>query len=515
MFSKLSKSFIRGFNLAPRSFFTTASTLDRWSFAKLTNDDYSYFKSILQSHEVITDTKELEQFNTDWKKNFEGKSTLLLRPNSTEKVSQILKYCNDKNLAVVPQGGNTGLVGGSIPIFDEIILSTSNLKKVISFNPYSAVLTCEAGCILEDLNNLVGKEGYEIPLDLGAKGSCQIGGNISTHAGGIHFIKHGPFRGNILGLEVVLPNGEVLNLESEIRKDNTGLDLKQLFIGSEGTLGVVTKANIQCVKRDTYSRVLLLRCKDYSQVLKVNELTRKVVGGNLSAIEFFDDYAYSTIVEHIPGIVPPFEVGKNFEYYYVLVELSGSQPLDTLEETYFDALSEADLADECVLGENESQAINLWNIREQIATASHHMGSFLIYDFSVDITRWMELTNDIREKTKGKGFTVSYGHIGDGNLHVNIVYQDPKLKEDLLNILEPATFDWLQKAKGSISAEHGIGFMKANFLNYAKPDNVIHLMRDLKKVFDPKGILNPYKVLPNRTAPTDYQALGILDSKSK
>ncbi len=508
MFSHLTK---RNFLTKSMRFFS--SKLERLAFDKLNQSDLAYFSSILQPHEIITDPKELDQFNTDWKKNYKGNSSLLLRPNSTEKISKIMKHCNNRNLAVVPQGGNTGLVGGSTHIFDEVILSTSNLKKVYGFNPYNSVLTCEAGCVLEDLNNMLSKDGYEIPLDLGAKGSCQIGGNISTHAGGIHFIKHGPFRGNLLGLEVVLPNGDILNLESEVRKDNTGLDLKQLFIGSEGTLGIVTKAQILCTKKDNYHRVLLLRCQSYEQVLKINELTRRVVGKNLSAIEFFDDHAYWSVINYIPGVTPPFEVGKDFENYYVLVELAGSQPLESLEESYFDALSEADLANECVLCENEGQALNLWKIREQIATASNHMGSFLIYDFSVDITQWMELVKDVRTRTAGKGFTVSYGHIGDGNLHVNIVYTDPKLKDELVSILEPATFDWLHKKKGSISAEHGIGFMKANFLNYAKPDNVIHILRDIKKVFDPKGILNPYKVLPNSVAPTDYRALGIEDSK--
>lgn len=499
MFLRTVQRFTRKFTLYPQNFFAT--TLNRLPFAKLGQDDISYFSSILQPHELITEQTELDQHNTDWKKNYKGNSSLMLRPNSTEKISKIMKYCNDKNLAVVPQGGNTGLVGGSVPIFDEIILSLSNLKKVHEFSPHSAVLTCDAGCILEDLNNLLAKDGFEVPLDLGAKGSCQIGGNIATHAGGIHFIKHGPFRGNILGLEVVLPDGQILNLESKVRKDNTGLDLKQMFIGSEGMLGIVTKANIQCVKRDDYSRVLFIRTHEYNEVLKIAELTRKVAGKNLSALEFLDDYAYYSVINHIPGVQAPFECGKNFEYYYVLVELAGSQPLDTLEEAYFDALSEAGLANDCVLCENDSQARNVWNIREQVATASNHMGSFLIYDFSVDITQWTELSNDIRERTKGKGFTVAYGHIGDGNLHVNIVYTEQERKKELMDILEPSTFDWLFKKKGSISAEHGIGFMKANFLNYAKHDNVIDVLKDVKNVFDPKGILNPYKVLPNSVAP--------------
>ena len=456
MFTKLCRSKT---SVLTKSLLKSFSTkLNRLPFSQLSGQDLSYFNSFLQPHELITDSNELDHHNMDWKKTIKGNSSLLLKPNSTDKISKILKYCNDKNLAVVPQGGNTGLVGGSVPIFDEVIVSLSNLKKVHSFNKHNAVLTCDSGCVLEDLNNLVSKEGYEVPLDLGSKGSCQIGGNISTHAGGIHFIKHGPLRSNILGLEVVLADGRIMNLESEVRKDNTGIDMKQLFIGSEGVLGIVTKANIQCVKKDEFCRTMMIRCDNYDQVLRINELTRKIVGKNLSAIEFFDDYSYWTILNFIPGIIPPFQVAKDFSNLYVLVEISGSNPFENLEEAYFEALSEEGLADDCVLCENESQARNMWKIREDIATASNHMGSFLIYDFSVDIKKWMELATDIREKTKGIGFTVAYGHIGDGNIHVNIVYQEEKHKKELLDILEPSTFEWLSERNGSISAEHGIGF---------------------------------------------------------
>lgn len=215
-------------------------------------------------------------------------------------MSQILKYCNAKNIAVAPQGGNTGLVGGSVPVFDEIILSLKKFNKVEGFDPVSGVLSCEAGCVLEKLNeDVLLKHGYEVPLDLGAKGSCHIGGNASTHAAGKYFVKHGPLRGNILGMEVVVADGTVLNMRSSIRKDNTGIDLKQLFIGSEGTLGIITKLDINCAKIDKDRQVLLLKTTKYENILAAVEKARQIFGKNLNAIEYMDGFSYCSVTRHL------------------------------------------------------------------------------------------------------------------------------------------------------------------------------------------------------------------------
>ncbi len=469
-----------------------------YNYTKLSSSHIDYFRSILNNNEVITNSDEVQPYNEDWTKKYHGKSELVLKPNSTDKISKILKFCNDNSLAVVPQGGNTGLVGGGVPVFDEIILSLRNLNKIEDFNVNTGVLTCQAGCILEELNNYLRDHSYEVPLDLGAKGSCHIGGNIATHAGGIHFVKYGPLRANILGLEVVLANGNILNLSSTVRKDNTGFDLKQLFIGSEGALGIITRANINCLRLDKYSRVAFIECRSFKEVLKIHNMAKSLLGRNLSAVEFMDRNAYQSVVENIPNVHKPFEMPKaeDMEVSYALVEIAGSQPLDDIEEQFFSALDQEKLLDRCVIGENVAQTQAIWQIRESIATASAHMGSFLIYDFSLDINEWETFLVDMRKKVGPLGFVKGYGHVGDGNIHVNVIPYNKQDMEKVVNLIEPYYFAWLKEKRGSISAEHGIGFMKANKMHYAKDENVIEYLKQIKAAFDPKNILNPKKILP-------------------
>lgn len=211
------------------------------AYAQVEERDVVYFRGLLGAAGVITDSDDLVPYNTDWMKKYHGQSRLALRPKTTEQVARIMEYCNERSLAVVPQGGNTGLVGGSIPLFDEIVLSLSSMDKVISFDDHSGVVVCEAGCILQNLESFVNELGYMVPLDLGAKGTCQIGGNVATNAGGLRLVRYGSLKGSVLGLEAVLADGTVLDTLNTLRKDNTGFDVKQLLIGSEGSLAVITK----------------------------------------------------------------------------------------------------------------------------------------------------------------------------------------------------------------------------------------------------------------------------------
>jgi len=236
------------------------------AFNYITDKDVSIFEGILGPNAIITDEKELELHNMDWTKKYKGQSKLMLKPKTTEEVSAVLKHCNDRRLAIVPQGGNTGLVGGSQPVFDEIIVNFSRMNKIIDFDESYGILSCEAGCILQDLHTYLHDKGYLMPLDLGAKGSCFIGGNLATNAGGIHFIKYNSLHANCVGLQAVLPNGTVLDNMTTLRKDNTGYDLKHLFIGSEGTLGAITKCAILCPPNPRYKHLCMVSCRSFEAV---------------------------------------------------------------------------------------------------------------------------------------------------------------------------------------------------------------------------------------------------------
>ena len=485
------------FSFARRSYSKRCSAFSSLNskYKTLSSDDVSYFSSILSPHEIITDPSELQVYNTDWLKKYIGRSQLALKPNTTEKVSKILKYCNDNSIAIVPQGGNTGLVGGSVPVNDEIILSLTNLNKILDFDSNTAVLRCESGCVLEVIDQYLADYGYEVPLDLGAKGSCHIGGNVATNAGGTRFIKFGPFKSYVLGLEVVLPNGEILNMESNILKDNTGLDLKQMFIGSEGILGVITKVNVLVPPVDKFKQVLYIQCESFEKILEINRLVRAKLGRNLGALEFTDAYAYETVQKYLPDVVKPFNE-SDLEKYYVLVEVVGQEPLDNLVESLYTDLSDQNLVLDCIASENDSQRIALWKLRENVAVACNHLGIVFKYDVSLPVEKMAELVHIVRGKVGSLGYTMGYGHLGDGNLHLNVACADHNKLKDVENILEPFVFEWLSKLNGSISAEHGLGKQKPKYLHFSKDKKAIEYMIQLKSMFDPKGIMNPYKMLP-------------------
>lgn len=270
--------------------------------------DMQHFASIVGPANVITEPDALENFNTDWMRKYVGHSKMALRPGSTEEVSKVLAYCNAQRIAVVPQGGNTGLVGGSVPLKDELVLSLARMNDVVFLDEHAGNIICQAGCVLETLQDYVYARGYTMPLDLGAKGSCQIGGNIATNAGGLRFLRYGSLHGSVLGLEVVLADGTVLDNLTALRKDNTGYDLKQLFIGSEGTLGIVTAAAIALPRASASVQLAFLGCETYEAVLRTFAAAKKDLGEVLSAVEFLDRESFELVMsqkDHL-GVRAPF-----------------------------------------------------------------------------------------------------------------------------------------------------------------------------------------------------------------
>ncbi|KAK8619130.1 hypothetical protein V6N13_133097 [Hibiscus sabdariffa] len=465
------------------------------SFSTLNPDDISYFKQLLGEKSVIQDEDRLETVNTDWMHKYKGSSKLLLQPRTTEEVAQILKYCNSRRLAVVPQGGNTGLVGGSVPVFDEVIVNLGSMNNIISFDKVSGILVCEAGCILENLISFLDNQGFIMPLDLGAKGSCQIGGNVSTNAGGLRLVRYGSLHGNVLGLEAVLANGDVLDMLGTLRKDNTGYDLKHLFIGSEGSLGIVTKVSILTPPKLSSENIAFLACRDYSSCQKLLMEAKRKLGEVLSAFEFLDIQAMDLVLNHLDGVRNP--LPATMHNFYVLIETTGSDESYDREklEAFLLSSMEGGLISDGVIAQDINQASSFWRIREGVPEALMKAGAVYKYDLSLPVEKLYDLVNDMRTRLGDLARVIGYGHLGDGNLHLNV--SAAQYDDKILEQIEPYVYEWTSKHRGSISAEHGLGLMKANKIYYSKSPETVKTMGSIKKLLDPNGILNPYKVLPH------------------
>ncbi|XP_056151249.1 D-2-hydroxyglutarate dehydrogenase, mitochondrial [Lampris incognitus] len=465
---------------------------ERLPFSKITQEDLAFFRKILPGR-TITDPDVLEANNVDWLKSVRGFSEVLLRPQTTEEVSQILRYCHSRNLAVNPQGGNTGLVGGSVPVYDELILSTALMNNVLSFDSVSGILTCQAGCILENLSLYLEERDYIMPLDLGAKGSCHIGGNVATNAGGLRLLRYGSLRGTVLGLEVVLADGRVLECLASLRKDNTGYDLKQLFIGSEGTLGVITAVSILCPRKPKVVNVAFLGCETFEQLLQTFQLCRGMLGEILSAFEFLDSECMRLLNTYLKLPNPITD-----SPFYIVIETAGSNLTHDEEKlhTFLEEAMTSSLITDGTVATEDTKIKALWSMRERVTEALTHDGFTYKYDISLPVEQIYQLVTDMREHLRGKAKSVvGYGHVGDGNLHLNITSsaKDPTL----LAAIEPFVYEWTAGCQGSISAEHGLGLKKRNYIYYSKPRQAVELMGNIKAMLDPKGILNPYKTLPD------------------
>ncbi|SCU91614.1 LADA_0F11012g1_1 [Lachancea dasiensis] len=474
------------------------------SFKKLAADDMTFFRSILSESEILlaTEDEDLALFNEDWMRKYKGQSKVVLRPKKVEQVAQILKYCNEQKLAVVPQGGNTGLVGGSVPVFDEIVLSLTQLNKIREFDPVSGILKCDAGVILENADSFLAQHGYVFPLDLGAKGSCHVGGVVATNAGGLRLLRYGSLHGTVLGLEVVLPNGEILNSMNALRKDNTGYDLKQLFIGSEGTIGVITGVSILTPPRPKAINVSFLGVDSYEAVQKVFVQAKQELSEILSAFEFMDLNSQNLARKHLKDVPHPLED----EYpFYILIETSGSNKEhdDTKLEAFLEKAMEDGTVLDGVVAQDETELRNLWEWRESIPESSQAGGGVYKYDVSLPLKDLYSLVEAANEKLNEQGLlsetdaakpvisAVGYGHVGDGNLHLNVAVRE--YTKDVEKALEPFVYEFISSKNGSISAEHGLGFQKRNYIGYSKNDQEIKMIKQLKSLYDPNAILNPYK----------------------
>ena len=363
-------------------------------FAHLDQADVTALRALCPATD---DAEALEQHNVDWMRKYRGRAALALRPRSAREAAAALEYCSKRRLAVVPQGGNTGLVGGSVPLFDEIVLSTRAMDKVESVDPDTGVAVAGAGCILQHLDEAMSAKGWMAPLDLGAKGTCVIGGNVSTNAGGLRLLRYGSLRGSVLGLEVALADGSVLDLMSENRKDATGYDLKQLFIGAEGTLGVVTSVAIQGAPRPSAVNVAWLAVPGYGEVLAALRLARRRLGEVLSAFELVDAASLRLALGNLPHNRDP--LPECTSPFYVLVETSGSNDAhdaEKLESFLEEALGEGVVRDG-VVAASERESAALWELREGISDALTARGGVHKYDVSVPLKELYKMVDECRD----------------------------------------------------------------------------------------------------------------------
>jgi len=467
--------------------------LQRGEYAELTNGDVEFFEGVLPGR-VIKGNPELMHYCEDWLRQYRGIGSVVLRPKTTEECSAVLKYCDDRRIAVTLQGGNTGLVGGSVPVFDEVVLSTSLMNKVESLDQVSNVLVCQSGCILEALEQYVADYGCIMPLDLGAKGSCQIGGNVSTNAGGLRFLRYGSLHASVLGLEVVKADGTVLDMLTTLPKNNTGYDLKQVFIGAEGTLGLVTKVAIKLPVKPHAVNLAFLGCNSFDDVLKTVHHAKSGLAEILSAFEFLDQESAAITADKL-GIKTPID-----EYpFYTLIETHGSVDTHDYEKlhSFLEEAMGAGFVTDGVVAQDSAQMAHFWSLREGITSALSMAGTVYKYDVSLPLTEFYNLVEAMRERVGDLAMVCTgYGHLGDGNLHLNIVGDAESPSDELRNAIEPFVYEYVGQHKGSISAEHGLGVMKAKHIHYSRSAEEVDVMRSMKAALDPKGILQPYKTLP-------------------
>ncbi|PAV85055.1 hypothetical protein WR25_04494 [Diploscapter pachys] len=469
-----------------------ASTSPRSEFSILSDADISYFERILPKGSVKTDTEDVKEYNIDWMKQYEGYGKCVLLPTHEDQISEILKYCMKKKLALVPQAGNTGLVGGSIPVHDEIVLSVKKLKNFRDFDREQGVLTCDAGFILHDLDEYIKEFEYMMPFNLGAKGSCLIGGNIATCAGGIRLLRYGSLHAHLLGLHAAIPNekGEVLRLGSTLPKDNTSLHLHHLFLGSEGQLGVITRVTLKTVPRPKSVQSAMLGTNSFKNVRELLALAKIQLAEILSSFEFLDRDTMNCLEDNLQlkDVLP------TKSEFNVLVETSGSNSEHDKAkvENFLQDCMDKKLIDDGILAESVSEAQTMWRLREDAPMAVSRDGYVFKHDLSLPLEHFYELTEACRDKFGKMTKRIStYGHVGDGNTHLNITINRGDDREQLYKCLYPFIYEWTVKHGGSISAEHGIGRMKRPYAHLGKDSVERDTVIRLKKLFDPSGPEGP------------------------
>jgi FAD/FMN-containing dehydrogenase len=468
------------------------TTLDRQSLVDVVGPDG-----------ILTDGADIAPYLTDHRKLYQGRALAVILPRSVEQISRLLRFCNENRIGVVPHGGNTGYCGGATPdeSGNQVVVSMRRMNRIRGVDALNYSLVAEAGCILADVQRAAEEAERFFPLSLGSEGTCQIGGNLSTNAGGLSVLRYGMMRELVLGLEVVLADGRVLSSLSALRKDNTGYDIKSLFLGAEGTLGIITAVSVKLFPKIRSSATAFVAVPKVRAAVDLLARLREASGDRISSFELIPRIGVELTTQHIPGVMDPLQQPYS---WYVLCELTSARaadPLDTIMEEALGAALEDGLVLDAALARNERERAALWKLRETIPEAQRIDGASLKHDISVTITAlpdFVERASRWVEDNVPDDRLVIYGHVGDGNLHFNL-NQARGSDRNIFLAREPAIkraiHDLVGEFGGSFSAEHGIGRLKVGELeHYASPVE-IDLMRAIKKALDPNGVLNPGKVL--------------------
>lgn len=450
-------------------------------------------KNIVGPTGWTTDPGELEPLLTDWRNAVRGAALIAVSPASTAEVAAVVRACAAEGVAVVPQGGNTGMCAGAVP--DEsgaqVILSLARMNNIRKIDPDNFSMEVEAGCLLENIQRAAISANRHFALSLGAEGSCQIGGNISTNAGGINVLRYGTTRDQVLGLEAVLADGTVVSSLRALRKDTAGYDVKQLFVGSEGTLGVVTAATLKLYPPRGEISTALISVESAGDSVRLLAYLRNELADAIEAFELVSDFVFGLVQKHIPGTALPF---GDAAPWYVLMDVAVGGDETVLEAALAKAVS-AGLLSDAIIAKNSRESARFWRMRHSIAEAERAEGKALKHDISVPLSRMEEFLrrgDKLLSELSSGAQLIAFGHVGDGNLHYNVSLPDGF---DDGSRVTTAIYDLVDEMGGSFSAEHGVGRLKREYLPEYRNEGELVLMRALKKALDPKNILNPGKVI--------------------
>ena len=448
----------------------------------------------LPTQNILTDSESLKIYGKDWTSYYDIKASAVLFPRHTDDVSKIVKWARTHKISLVPSGGRTGLSGAACALHGEVVVSFEKMNQIKDFSPVDQTVVVEAGVITETLQKFAVEKGLYYPVDFAARGSSQMGGNIATNAGGIKVVRYGMTRQWVSGLTVVTGTGEILKLDKGLIKNATGYDLKQLFIGSEGTLGFITEALIQLAPAPETAKVLLLACTDLSQIMRVFQAFKEKT--TLVAFEFFSAQAlhYVRKSTHLPDPLP-----SQSDYYIVLEVECTHEAIEEKILSVFESLLESGAITDGAMAQSAQQSTDFWRYREDI---SESLSPYSPYknDISVKISKvpeFMQSMEVVFKKNYPTWEVIWFGHIGDGNLHINILRPANMTKEEFVKEcqkVDEEVFKTIQLHNGSISAEHGVGLSKKPFLHYSRSKEEIEILKAIKKVFDPDGIINPGKI---------------------